>query len=150
MAETGQEDPPKESNSGEDPTEKWKWLSRRLIETLHAEVLSRFGGTAGLREEGPLESALAAPKHLARYGDPSVWELAATYCEGLLQNHPFTDGNKRTGLLAARTFLFKNGYRLEPKEAETVAVIRQAAAGDLGREELAEWFEANSEPISDE
>ena len=146
---SAQEDPPEESDPGEGPTEEWKWVSRRLIETLHAETLSRFGGTEGLREEGLLESALAAPKHLARYGDPSVWELAAAYCEGILQNHPFADGNKRAGLLAARAFLFKNGYRLEPEEAETVAVIRQVAAGGLGREELAEWLEASSEPISE-
>ena len=148
MAEIGREGPSGESNSGEDPTEEWKWLPRRLIETLHAEALSRFGGTEGLREEGLLESALAAPKHLARYGNPSVWKLAAAYCEGILQNHPFTDGNKRTGLLAARTFLFKNGYRLGPEEAETVAVIRQVAAGELSQEELAGWLEENSTPIS--
>jgi death-on-curing protein len=76
-----------------------------------------------------------------------VWELAAAYCEGLLQNHPFADGNKRAGLLATRAFLLKNGYRLEPEEAETVAVIRQVAAGEIGREELAEWLEANGVPI---
>ena len=130
--------------------EDWEWLSRRLIETLHAETLSRFGGTEGLREERLLESALAGPKNLARFEDPSVFELGATYCEGLLQNHPFADGNKRTGLLAARVFLFKNGYRLKPEEAETVAVIRRVAAGELSREEFAEWLEANSEPTSDE
>jgi death-on-curing protein len=149
MAEAGQEDPPEGSKLGKDRPEEWDWLSRRLIETLHAETLSRFGGTAGLREEGLLESAFAAPKHLSRYGDPSVWELAAAYCEGLLQNHPFADGNKRTGLLAARAFLFKNGYRLEPEEVETVAVIRRVAAGEIGREELAEWLEASSEPVSE-
>jgi len=137
------------SSSEEDPSGEWEWLSRRLVETLHAETLSRFGGTPGLRDEGLLESALAGPKHLARYEDPSAYELAASYCEGLLQNHPFADGNKRTGLLAARAFLFKNGYRLVPEEAETVAVIRQVAAGELGREELAEWLEANSEPVSE-
>jgi death-on-curing protein len=134
-------------SEGGPASEEWEWLSRPLVETLHAETLSRFGGTEGLREEGLLESALAAPKHLARYGDPSVWELAAAYCEGLLQNHPFADGNKRAGLLATRAFLLKNGYRLEPEEAETVAVIRQVAAGEIGREELAEWLEANGVPI---
>lgn len=137
-------------SEGETESEEWEWLSRKLVETLHAETLSRFGGTKGLREDRLLESALAGPRHLARYEDPSVWELAGAYCEGLLQNHPFADGNKRAGLLAARAFLFKNGYRLEPGEAETVAVIRDVAAGELGREELAEWLEANSEPISGE
>lgn len=134
-------------SEGGPASEEWEWLSRKLVETLHAETLSRFGGAEGLREEGLLESALAAPKHLARYGDPSVWELAAAYCEGLLQNHPFADGNKRAGLLAARAFLFKSGYRLQPEEAATVAVIRKVAAGDLSREELTEWVEANSTPI---
>jgi death-on-curing protein len=129
--------------------EEWEWLSRTLVETLHAESLSRFGGTPGTREEGLLESALAGPKHLARYEDPSVFRLAVVYCEGLLQNHPFVDGNKRAGLLAARAFLFRNGHRLVPEEAETVAVIRQVAAGTLSREELTEWLEANSEPISE-
>ena len=137
------------SSGQEGPTHEWEWLSRRLVETLHAETLSRFGGTPGLRDEGLLESALAGPKHRARYEDPSVYELAATYCEGLLQNHPFADGNKRAGLLAARAFLFKNGYRLDPEEAETVAVVRQVAAGELGREELAGWIETNSEPVSE-
>ena len=134
-------------SEGGPASEEWEWLSRKLVETLHAETLSRFGGAEGLREEGLLESALAAPKHLARYGDPSVWELAAAYCEGLLQNHPFADDNKRAGLLAGRVFLFKNGYRLAPEEAETVAVIRKVAAGHLSREELTEWVEANSAPI---
>ena len=145
MAEADQEEPAEGDQPGE-----WKWLSRPLIEILHAETLSRFGGTEGLREEGLLESALAGPRHLARYGDPSVFEVAVTYCEGLLQNHPFADGNKRAGLLAARAFLFKNGHRLDPEEAETAAVIRQVAAGELSREELAKWLAANSEPISEE
>jgi death-on-curing protein len=102
-------------------------------------------------EEGPLKSLLAGPRRLARYGDPSVWGLAAAYCGGLLQKHPFADGNKRAGLLAARVFLVKNSYRLEPEEA--VAETRQAATGKVGRggkvgrEELAEWLEASSEPI---
>ena len=142
MTDTGPEGAPE--------NEDWEWLSRQLVETLHAETLSRFGGTEGLREERLLESALAGPKHLTQFEDPSVFELGATYCEGLLQNHPFADGNKRMGLLAARVFLFKNGYRLKPEEAETVAVIRRVAAGELSREEFAEWLEANSEPTSEE
>lgn len=150
MVSSGEEDSFHEDRSEEDDPQEWEWLSRRLIETLHAETLSRFGGTEGLRKENLLESALAGPRHLARYEDPSVWKLAAAYCEGLLQNHPFADGNKRAGLLAARTFLFKNGYRLEPEETETVAVIRRVAAGELDREELAEWLEANSETRPEE
>jgi death-on-curing protein len=131
-------------------SEEWEWLSRRLIETLHAESLSRFGGTPGMRDEGLLESALARPQHLARYEEPSVFQLAAAYCEGIINNHPFADGNKRAGLLAARLFLFRNGFRLDPGEAETVTVIRQVAAGELSRDELTEWLRVNSTPLSEE
>lgn len=130
--------------------EEWNWLSRRLVETLHAESLSRFGGTPGMQDEGLLESALARPQHLARYEEPSVFQMASSYCEGIISNYPFADGNKRVGLLAARIFLFKNGVRLDPEEAETVAVIRQVAAGELSREELTEWLRANSTPLSEE
>jgi death-on-curing protein len=137
-------------SEGDPESGEWEWLSRTLVETLHAESLSRFGGTPGTGDEGLLESALARPQHLARYEEPSVFQLASAYCEGIVNNHPFADGNKRAGLLAARAFLFKNGYRLDPEEAETVAVIRQGAAGELSREELTEWLEANSEPISEE
>lgn len=138
MTDTGPE--------GDVEDEEWKWLSRTLVETLHAETLSRFGGTPGTRDEGLLESALARPQHRARFKESSVFQLASTYCEGIVNNHPFADGNKRTGLLAARAFLFRNGYRLDSEEGETVAVLRGVAAGDLSREELTEWLEANSEP----
>jgi death-on-curing protein len=136
-------------SEGDLESQEWEWLSRRLVETLHAESLSRFGGTPGMRDGGLLESALARPRHLARYKEPSIFQLTSAYCEGIVNNHPFADGNKRAGLLAARAFLFKNGYRLEPEEAEMVAVIRQVAAGDLGREDLTGWIEANSELIPD-
>jgi death-on-curing protein len=138
------------ASSSEGDSQEWEWLSRQLVETLHAESLSRFGGTPGMRDEGLLESALARPKHLARYEEPSVFQLASAYCEGVISNHPFADGNKRAGLLAARAFLFKNGFRLNPEEAETVTVIRQVAAGDLSRDELTKWLQVNSTPILEE
>jgi death-on-curing protein len=103
-----------------------------------------------MRDEGLLESALARPKHLARYEEPSVFQLSSAYCEEVISNHPFADGNKRAGLLAARAFLFKNGFRLNPEEAETVTVIRQVAAGDLSRDELTKWLQVNSTPILEE
>ena len=131
-----------DAHSPDDPP--WPWLSRRLIETLHAESLSRFGGTPDLRDETLLESALARPRQLEQYEKPTVFELAATYGEALISNPPFVDGNKRVGLLAARAFLFRNGYRLDPDEAETVAVIEQVAAGEVGRDEFARWLRANS------
>jgi death-on-curing protein len=138
------------ASSSEGDSQEWEWLSRQLVETLHAESLSRFGETPGMRDEGLLESALARPKHLARYEEPSVFQLSSAYCEEVISNHPFADGNKRAGLLAARAFLFKNGFRLNPEEAETVTVIRQVAAGDLSRDELTKWLQVNSTPILEE
>ena len=122
-----------------------RWLSKKLVQVLHAESLARFGGAPGVRDEGLLESALDRPRNLLSYGDdPSLFDLAAAYTEGLLKNHPFVDGNKRAGLLAARAFLFQNGYRLHPPEAETVHIIEGVAAGEIKAEELSNWLKANS------
>lgn len=122
-----------------------RWLSEKLVQVLHAESLARFGGAPGVRDEGLLESGLDRPRNLLSYGDdPSLFDLAAAYTEGLLKNHPFVDGNKRAGLLAARAFLFQNGFRLDPPEAETVHVIEGVAAGEIKAEELSNWLKANS------
>lgn len=131
---------------GSDPGE-WPWLTRKLIEALHAESIHRFGGTTGLRSEDLLESALAVPQQMARYEEPTVYELAAAYAHALIRNHPFVDGNKRIGLLAARVFLYRNGSHLDPDEAQTVTMIRSVAAGDTEREALARWLETNSRPV---
>jgi death-on-curing protein len=126
-----------------------QWISESLVRALHAETLREFGGTSGVRDQGLLESALSRPRNRHAYGDaPTLFELAAAYCTGIVRNHPFVDGNKRTGLLAARAFLFRNGYRLVPDEDETVDVIEGVAAGNVSESELTEWMEANAEPRS--
>ena len=122
------------------------WLSESLIRALHAESLDRFGGTSGIRDQGLLESALGRPRNQFTYGDPSVHELPAAYCFGIIRNHPFVDGNKRAGLLAARVFLFQNGYRFVPGEPETVQVIEGVAAGEVTEAELATWIESFTTP----
>ncbi len=122
-----------------------RWLSKKLVQVLHAESLARFGGAPGVRDEGLLESALDRPRNLLSYGDdPSLFDLAAAYAQGLIKNHPSIDGNKRAGLLAARAFLFQNGFRLDPPEAETVHVIEGVAAGEVSVDDLAAWLEAQS------
>ena len=122
------------------------WLSKKFVLALHAETLQQFGGTTGLRDEGRLESALSRPQNRYAFADPSLFELAAAYCHGIVRNHPFVDGNKRTGLLAARAFLFRNGYRLDPDEAEMVQIVERVAAGEVSEEELAQWIEQNTDP----
>jgi death-on-curing protein len=122
------------------------WLSKKLVLAMHAETLQQFGGTTGLRDEGRLESALSRPQNRYAFADPSLFELAAAYCHGIVRNHPFVDGNKRTGLLAARAFLFRNAHRLDPEKAEMVRVVERVASGEVSEEELAQWIEQNTVP----
>ena len=88
------------------------WLLKETVLALHERLLADFGGSAGLRDEGLLDSALARPENLFAYGTPTVFELAASYAFGLVKNHPFIDGNKRVGFAAALVFLEINGRSL--------------------------------------
>jgi death-on-curing protein len=87
-----------------------KWISSAIATAIHDEAIYEFGGLAGIRDAGLLESALDLPRNLLAY-EPRVciFRLAATLCVGIAKNHPFNDGNKRTALLATRAFLYLNG-----------------------------------------
>ncbi|MFN0126251.1 MAG: type II toxin-antitoxin system death-on-curing family toxin [Verrucomicrobiales bacterium] len=89
------------------------WVLREVVLIAHEQSLAEFGGAAGIRDEGLLDSALSKPENLFAYGTPSVFELAASYGFGLVKNHPFIDGNKRIGFIVAVVFLQINGWRLE-------------------------------------
>lgn len=116
-----------------------------MVGAFHAESLARFGGATGIRDEGLLESALARPQNAAAHNrEATVFELAALYCIGIIKNHPFVDGNKRTGLLAGRVFLALNGYRFRPNEAQTVVMILAAAAGEIVETGLSRWYAESS------
>jgi death-on-curing protein len=123
----------------------WRWLSKRGVLAMHGEQLAEHGGSPGLRDEGLLESALARPQNIAAYGDPSVFDLAAAYAFGIARNHPFIDGNKRTSLLAAYSFLRLNGRHLRAPEPDAVTAILRLAAGELAEAELASWLAENSD-----
>lgn len=128
-------------------TDGIRWLTRRMIEAFHRETLLRHGGGEGLRDASLLESALARPRNRAAYDkDATLFDLAAEYCSGIVANHPFVDGNKRTGLLAAVVFLSFNGYRLNADEADIVVTIEGLAAGHVDTEKLANWLAENSAP----
>jgi len=73
------------------------WVLRETVLTLHEQSLTEFGGAAGIRDEGLLDSALSKPENLLAYGKPTLFDLAASYGFGLVKNHPFIDGNKRVG-----------------------------------------------------
>ena len=117
------------------------WLTDVQVRMLHAEALKLFGGTQGLRDAALLESAIARPIHVWSYRDEAtIFDLAASLGFGIAKNHAFVDGNKRTALLAVRAFLFRNGYRFEPDEIETVSVMEGVAGGTVTEEILAGWI----------
>ena len=93
------------------------------------------------------QQALERPKNLYAYGEGStLFDLAAAYCTGNVKNHPFVDGNKRAGVLAAAAFLDLNGYDFRPPEAEVVNVIMALARGELELSSLARWFSDYATP----
>ena len=116
------------------------WLPQGAILSIHHELLNRFGGTTGIRDEGLLESALSRPQQFFHYGEPTVFECAACYAHGIVKNHPFVDGNKRTGFMAAYTFLGINGQWLQATETEAVLQTLGLAAGEISESEFAAWL----------
>ena len=123
---------------------KWRWLDRRALELLHDESLAEHGGSVGLRDDGLLVSALARPPSLLAYGEPDFADLAAAYGAGIIRNHPFVDGNKRTGLLSVGLFLVLNGYRLDATQADATLTVLALAAGALDERAFAAWIRAHA------
>ena len=117
------------------------WLERLTVELLHAESLSDHGGIAGLRDQTLLESALFRPRNLHGYEDVTdIHDLAASYAVAIANNHPFLDGNKRAGFIAALVFAQRNGVRIVADQAEAAAAMLAVAAGEMTRGEFAEWL----------
>ena len=126
------------------------WIDKNETVTIHAQQLANHGGSDGIRDERMLESALARPINLLACSEeaPSLARLAAAYGFGIAKNHPFVDGNKRTALVVTFTFLLVNGLRVTAPKEERYFMFYDLAAGKLSEESLAQWLEANSEPIS--
>lgn len=123
-----------------------KWVTARIATAIHDEAIYEFGGLAGIRDHGLLESALDRPRNLlAHEPGSSIFELAASLCFGVAKNHPFNDGNKRTALLSTRTFLYLNGKVLEPAQQDEVATMLALADGSLNEQQLAAWLRLNSQ-----
>lgn len=117
------------------------WLDHDMVNTFHRESLTLFGGKDGLRDAGLLESALARPQNLALYEPESnVFRLAASYCHGIVKNHPFVDGNKRTGTLAAVAFLALNDIDVTFDEPEIVVMVIGLASSEVTETEFANWL----------
>ena len=121
------------------------WFSREEVLALHEMLLADFGGGSGVRDETMLGSALARPQQLHTYGSPSYAELAASYAYGLVRNHPFVDGNKRTGFVLAVAFLERNGIPFKATEVDSVLRTLALAAGELDEVGYAAWLAENAQ-----
>ena len=121
----------------------WRWLLDGVVLAMHDEQLAVHGGAPGF-DEGLLLSALARPKNRAAYGKASVFDLAAAYAFGIIRDHPFVDGNKRTGFLAAYVFLNLNGWELQASEVEAVVAVMALATSEMDEAGFSKWLKANS------
>lgn len=119
------------------------WLFPELVIAFHDEQLREFGGPAGIRDLGMLESALDRPRNKWSYGERDLAALAAAYAFGLAKNHPFVDGNKRAAFLSIVTFLGLNGIDFVADNAEVVVIIQGLAAGEIDEDGLSRWIRDN-------
>ncbi|EXL07004.1 type II toxin-antitoxin system death-on-curing family toxin [Ochrobactrum sp. MH181795] len=124
--------------------------SRAFIEALHQEQLRLHGGAAGIRDSGLLDSALARPLQKEAYGDPDIFDLAAAYLFGVLKNHPFVDGNKRTGLAAADLFLYFNGFSLEAVQEDIIQLVLMVSTSEIDEAGAAAFFRDHTVAIDED
>jgi len=120
------------------------WLDRSEALAIHDLLLAQHGGLAGVRDDGLLESALAKPQNRFAYESPTLAEMAAGYAAGIIRNHPFLDGNKRTGFMLAVTFLELNGLRFTATEESVVERTVALASKAITEAAYAAWIKANA------
>lgn len=124
-----------------------KWLLLQTLATVQRIQISEHGGLQGIRDQAGLEACLERPRSAYAYGATDLYDLAAKYAHGIVTRHPFVDGNKRMGLIAAAIFLRLNGLRLAAREVDTVIAFRSLAAGQMTEALLAVWLRENSQPL---
>jgi death-on-curing protein len=120
------------------------WIEERDALAIHEHLLQMHGGASGVRDRSLLQSALARfQQHFAYSKAPEIIALAALYAAGIVQNHPFVDGNKRTGFLVSVLFLELNGYRFKASEEEAAQMTFALAAGTIKEKAFAAFLRAN-------
>ena len=123
------------------------WVLPTVVRKLHRIQIDHHGGRPGVRADAALESALARPRNIAAYEDPNICRLAAAYAQGIVRNHPFIDGNKRTAFLTAYVFLEINGFVLVAEELDATRQTINLAVGEITESEFARFLDANTKPI---
>lgn len=124
------------------------WFSIEDVLAFHERQIVDHGGISGVRDMGLLESALSRPQMKTQFGGADMASIAAAYAFGIARNHPFLDGNKRTALVTAETFLVAHDKEIAADNAEAVAVILALAAGEIEEDELAGWIRDNLVPLA--
>jgi death on curing protein len=119
---------------------RWRWIRADVLYAIHDHQIAEHGGLPGVLDADRLQAGLARPRNLAAYKKPDAAGLAAAYAYGLLRNHGFADGNKRTAWVVARLFLADNGFRLRFDAMDAVRTIEASAADTLSERQLAAWF----------
>ena len=121
------------------------WIDELDALVLHGRLIALHGGAGGVRDAALLESALARPRHQFAYRrSPKLIGMAAAYTAGIIRNHPFVDGNKRTGFLVGVLFLELNGYRFIASEEEATQAVLDLASGKIAEAAFARWLAANT------
>ena len=121
------------------------WICLREALTIHERLLALYGGPEGMRDQGLLESALARPQQIFAYAgdEPNLTDLSTALTAGIVWNHPFVDGNKRTGFLLGVLFLELNGLVFEAAEEDATIAVRALASKGLNEKEYNSWLYAN-------
>jgi death-on-curing protein len=126
-----------------------KFLDKSVVLTFHEDHLRRYGGLTGIRDEGLLDSALAQPIATfdGEYIHKDIFKMAAAYGYHLCRNHPFVDGNKRTGLVAMYLFLYVNGHQIIADKKSLYAIVMGIADGSVDKQQLADYLASNTRGI---
>lgn len=114
---------------------------------IHRSMIEHYGGDDGIRDIGLLQSAVTVPQASfgGKYLHVDLYEMAAAYLYHIVQDHPFVDGNKRTGAAGAIVFLELNGVLIEPDEDSLVELTLNVAKGTIGKKEVADFFRQHAE-----
>ena len=125
-------------------------ISIHQAELIHRILIARFGGSQGIRDKNALESALARPFQTFDSSDlyPSILEKAASLIESILVNHPFVDGNKRTGYILLRLFLIQNDIEISASQDNKYEFVINIASGTLKYEAILSWLTANTKKMN--
>jgi death-on-curing protein len=122
------------------------WIDGREALVIHDRLLALHGGATGLRDDALLKSALARPQQHHAYSDSAdIVDMAAVYTAGIVRNHPFVDGNKRTGFVIGVLFLELNGYRFIASEEAAAQAVLELAAGNMDETGYSAFLRANVE-----